>query len=122
MSGYKTKGRLFFKAFMDAYLAYLNPNAIEEVVQKVETMPKLAAEKQVTLPVEKPQPAKPKQPKAKEPKAKPAKVTLPVYHKVEMGESLYKIAKKYKISIKKLIYLNDLETVKIKPGKKLRIR
>jgi LysM repeat protein len=41
------------------------------------------------------------------------------YYIVKKGDTLYKISKKYGISIKKLKELNHLKTTKIKPGQKL---
>jgi len=44
-----------------------------------------------------------------------------VYHKVRKGDNLYRIARKFGTSVKKLKRLNNLRNNKIKPGKRLKI-
>lgn len=56
--------------------------------------------------------------------SKPTKSTTVVkkYHKVKSGESLYTIAKKYKVKVETLKKKNGLKNNKIKPGQKLLIK
>lgn len=42
-------------------------------------------------------------------------------HTVEIGESLWKIARKYHVSVEAIMRLNHLETEKLRPGKQLEI-
>ncbi len=44
-----------------------------------------------------------------------------VYHEVESGETLIKIAKTYKVSISDIVKWNSLSTTTLKPGMKLKI-
>ncbi len=44
-----------------------------------------------------------------------------VYHKVRRGDNLYRIAKRFGTSVKKIKRLNNLRGNKIKPGKRLKI-
>ncbi len=44
-----------------------------------------------------------------------------VFHKVRLGDNLYRIARKHGISVKKLKRLNNLRNNKIWPGKRLKI-
>ncbi len=44
-----------------------------------------------------------------------------VYHKVRRGDNLYRIAKRFGTSVKKIKRLNNLRNNKIKPGKRLKI-
>jgi membrane-bound lytic murein transglycosylase D len=46
-------------------------------------------------------------------------IERPLYYFVSPGDTVYKISKKYKISIKKLIKLNNLKGDKIYSGQKL---
>ena len=48
-------------------------------------------------------------------------IERPRYYVVLPGDTAYKISKKYKISVKKLIKLNNLKGDKIYSGQKLRI-
>ncbi|MCH9842994.1 MAG: N-acetylmuramoyl-L-alanine amidase, partial [Gammaproteobacteria bacterium] len=48
-------------------------------------------------------------------------IERPLYYLVLPGDTAYKISKKYKISVKKLIKLNNLKGDKIYSGQKLRI-
>lgn len=50
-----------------------------------------------------------------------AKTEKTIVHKVESGESLYLIAKKYNVAIDELKRLNNLDGVKLKPGQSLSI-
>jgi LysM repeat protein len=50
-----------------------------------------------------------------------AKAEKTIVHKVESGESLYVIAKKYNVAIDELKRLNNLEGGKIKPGQSLSV-
>jgi len=50
-----------------------------------------------------------------------AKAEKTIVHKVESGESLYVIAKKYNVAIDELKRLNNLEDGKIKPGQSLSV-
>ena len=50
-----------------------------------------------------------------------AKTEKTIVHKVESGESLYVIAKKYNVAIDELKRLNNLEDGKIKPGQSLSV-
>lgn len=45
-----------------------------------------------------------------------------IYHKVKSGESLYTIAKKYKVKVEALKKQNKLKSNKIKPGQRLLIK
>ncbi|MCI0382124.1 MAG: LysM peptidoglycan-binding domain-containing protein [Chlamydiae bacterium] len=47
--------------------------------------------------------------------------TKSIIHTVESGDSLWKIAKKYKVPIQLIIDYNHLESERIRPGKKLEI-
>jgi LysM repeat protein len=49
------------------------------------------------------------------------KVEKAIVHKVESGESLYVIAKKYNVAIDELKRLNNIEDGKIKPGQSLNV-
>ena len=64
-----------------------------------------------------------KQAKGKAPvsgQEKPAVKTAPAYHQVQPGETLYRIAKRYGISLDELCRLNQIsEEQAIKPGQKL---
>ncbi len=64
-----------------------------------------------------------KQAKGKAPvggQEKPAVKTEPAYHQVQPGETLYRIAKKYGISLDELCRLNQISKEQaIKPGQKL---
>lgn len=42
-------------------------------------------------------------------------------HTVEPGESLWKIARKYRVSVEELMQVNHLETERLRPGKQLEI-
>ncbi len=55
--------------------------------------------------------------------AKPAlsAAITPKIHVVQSGDNLWKIAKKYQVSIKEIMRINHLETEKLRPGKKLEI-
>lgn len=50
-----------------------------------------------------------------------AKVEKTIVHKVESGESLYIIAKKYNVAIDELKRLNNLDGAKLKPGQSLSV-
>jgi LysM repeat protein len=50
-----------------------------------------------------------------------AKVEKTIIHKVESGESLYIIAKKYNVAIDELKRLNNLDGAKLKPGQSLSV-
>lgn len=52
------------------------------------------------------------------PTAQPAKKK---YHTIEPGENLWKIARKYKVSIEEIKRVNHMDTEKLRPGKKLEI-
>jgi LysM repeat protein len=43
------------------------------------------------------------------------------YHIVKKGDNLWKIARKYKMSVAKIMALNNLKTSTIRPGQKLRL-
>jgi len=45
-----------------------------------------------------------------------------IYYRVKKGDSLYKIAKKYRVSVKKLKKLNGLKSNIIRPGQKLLVK
>ncbi len=45
-----------------------------------------------------------------------------IYHKVRKGESLYTIARKYKVKVESIKKLNKLKSNKIKPGQRLIIK
>ncbi|MCS7188317.1 MAG: LysM peptidoglycan-binding domain-containing protein [Bacteroidia bacterium] len=50
-------------------------------------------------------------------------LTAAVYHTVRRGESLYLIARKYRISVRRLCALNGLSTRSIlRPGQRLRVK
>lgn len=48
--------------------------------------------------------------------------TQPVYHTVKNGETLGKIANKYKTTVKKIQQLNGLKNTKIRAGQRLRVK
>ena len=43
------------------------------------------------------------------------------YHYIQSGDSLYKIAKKYKVTVKHILHINNLKTTVIKVGGRLKI-
>ena len=51
----------------------------------------------------------------------PVQVAGPKIHVVQPGDNLWKIARKYKVSIEAIREVNHLETDRLKPGKKLTI-
>ena len=48
-------------------------------------------------------------------------VIVPKTHIVQPGENLWKIARKYQVTIPEIMRINHLETEKLRPGKKLEI-
>lgn len=48
--------------------------------------------------------------------------TGPVYHTVQAGESLWRIAQRYDTSVQQLRALNDLRTNGLQPGERIRVR
>ena len=48
--------------------------------------------------------------------------SLPAYHTVKQGETLYGIAREYEISIDQLKQRNELKSANLQPGQKLRIK
>lgn len=42
-------------------------------------------------------------------------------HVIEPGDNLWKIARKYKVSVEEIKRVNHLETEKLRPGKQLEI-
>lgn len=53
---------------------------------------------------------------------KKSKPESKIYHKVRKGESLYTIARKYKVKVESIKKLNKLKSNKIKPGQRLIIK
>lgn len=51
----------------------------------------------------------------------PVEKSLPKIYKVQAGDSLWKIARAHKVSIKEIMEINQLETDKIRPGRSLKI-
>jgi len=43
------------------------------------------------------------------------------YHYIQSGDSLYKIAKRYKVTVKHILHINNLKTTVIKVGGRLKI-
>ncbi len=73
-------------------------------------LPQLVAPKPLEQPIVVQAPPKPVAPK---PKKK--------FHTIEPGDSLWKIARKYKVSVEELMRVNHLETEKLRLGKQLEI-
>lgn len=125
-----------------------NAEIISEIIKKIDAIKKevhglqakgstVAAKKKSKLqsqPESKPQPKtqlktipKPQAgPQLQPPPLKPANVVGTIkmtYHRVEKGETLYRISKKYGISVKKIQKLNDMKnSVLIHPGQELIVR
>ncbi|MGB5985108.1 MAG: LysM peptidoglycan-binding domain-containing protein [Desulfobacterales bacterium] len=58
---------------------------------------------------------------APEPKKPPATETQIQYHTVQAGETLYRISRKYGISVETLTRLNKISGTDIQPGQRLRV-
>jgi LysM repeat protein len=51
----------------------------------------------------------------------PAAVVKKIIHVIEPGDSLWKIARKYHVTVEQIMRLNRMESEKLRPGKKLEI-
>jgi LysM repeat protein len=82
---------------LQRFLPHLAPKPVEQA------LPTITTEAKVPLPAPLPTKAKKK------------------LHTVEPGDSLWKIARKYHVSVEEIMRLNHLDTEKLRPGKQLEI-